>query len=88
MKQKRIALIGCGLIGQAWATVFSRSGHHVTLYDKQEGAAQQEVLKIRVRLVELHEHGLINASAFHRGHDLLTVASTLNSAVSDADYIQ
>ena len=63
MKQKKIAIIGCGLIGQAWATVFVRSGHHVTLYDKQDGAAKQSVVQIRARLVELHEHGLINSSA-------------------------
>ena len=88
MKQKRIAIIGCGLIGQAWATVFVRSGHHVTLYDKQDGAALQAVVQIRERLVELHEHGLINSSALQRGHDLLTVASTLKSSVSDADYVQ
>lgn len=88
MTLRRVAIIGCGLIGQAWATVFVRSGHRVTLYDKQHGVAQQADVQIRERLVELHEHGLINSSALHRGYDLLTVASTLKSAVSNADYVQ
>ncbi|MEM9230677.1 MAG: 3-hydroxyacyl-CoA dehydrogenase [Pseudomonadota bacterium] len=88
MKQKKIAIIGCGLIGQAWATVFLRSGHRVTLYDKQDGAVQKAVVQIQERLVELHEHGLITADALNRCDDLLTVVSTLKAAVSDADYIQ
>lgn len=88
MKQKRNAIIGCGLIGQAWATVFVRSGHHVTLYDKQEGAAQQAVVQIRERLVELHEHDLISLESLNRGYDLLKVASSIKAAVSEADYVQ
>lgn len=86
--QKKIAIIGCGLIGQAWATVFLRSGHCVSLYDKQDGAAEQAVAHIRKRLVELEEHGLITSAALNRSDDLLTVSSTLQAAVSDADYIQ
>ena len=88
MKQKRIAIIGCGLIGQAWATVFVRSGHHVTLYDKQDGAAQQAVVHIRDRLVELREHGLISAESLTLGGDLLKASASLRAAVSDADYVQ
>ena len=33
----RIALIGGGLIGQAWAIVFGRAEHEVTLYDADPG---------------------------------------------------
>ena len=37
---EKIAIIGCGLIGRAWAMVFARSGHQVTLYDNLPGAEE------------------------------------------------
>ena len=88
MTQKKIAIIGCGLIGQAWATVFVRSGHRVFLYDKRAEAAQEAVAQIRERLVELHDHGLITPNALNSSADQLSVSPTLKATVSDADYIQ
>jgi 3-hydroxyacyl-CoA dehydrogenase len=35
----RIAIVGSGLIGRAWAVVFARSGHDVALYDAVPGVA-------------------------------------------------
>ena len=32
MSQK-IAVVGAGFIGRSWAMVFSKAGHHVSLYD-------------------------------------------------------
>ena len=37
---ERIALVGGGLIGQAWAIVFGRAGHEVMLYDAEPAAAE------------------------------------------------
>jgi L-gulonate 3-dehydrogenase len=36
----RIAIIGSGLIGRAWAVVFARSGNEVALYDAVPGVAE------------------------------------------------
>ena len=33
--KKIISIIGCGLIGQAWAVVFLRAGFNVKIYDKK-----------------------------------------------------
>ena len=35
----RIAIVGSGLIGRAWAVVFARSGHDVALYEAVPGVA-------------------------------------------------
>ena len=35
---EKIALVGGGLIGQAWAIVFGRAGHEVMLYDAEPAA--------------------------------------------------
>ena len=29
----KIAIVGAGLVGSAWAIVFARAGHRVALYD-------------------------------------------------------
>ncbi len=35
----RIAIVGAGFIGRAWAIVFGRAGYQARLYDAIEGAA-------------------------------------------------
>ena len=35
------AMIGSGLIGRAWASVFARAGWSVTLYDAAPNAAER-----------------------------------------------
>ena len=34
-----VAVIGSGFIGRAWAITFARAGHHVALWDEEEGPA-------------------------------------------------
>ncbi|MFL6582211.1 MAG: 3-hydroxyacyl-CoA dehydrogenase [Burkholderiales bacterium] len=84
---EKIAIIGCGLIGRAWATVFARAGHSVKLYDSASGAAEQSLALIREGLQQLHEFGLIAESA-----DIvlsrISTATTLVEAVRGADYVQ
>jgi plasmid stability protein len=55
---ERIALVGAGLIGQAWAIVFGRAGHEVTLYDPEPGALSQARGAIAARLGDLAGFGL------------------------------
>lgn len=84
---EKVAIIGSGLIGRAWAMVFARAGHSVKLYDAAPGAAEKALALIREGLQELKEFGLIAESA-----DVVmkrvTAAATLADAVRDADYVQ
>ena len=41
MTEQKIAIIGSGLIGRAWAIAFARGGWRVALYDPETGAAAQ-----------------------------------------------
>ncbi|HXF16043.1 MAG TPA: 3-hydroxyacyl-CoA dehydrogenase [Burkholderiales bacterium] len=84
---EKVAIIGCGLIGRAWAMVFARAGHSVKLYDAAPGSAQQALLLIRQGLEQLHQFGLIAESADIVLSRMSTV-TTLADAVSDADYVQ
>jgi len=84
---EKVAIIGSGLIGRAWAMVFARAGHSVKLYDAAPGAAEKALGLIREGLQELNEFGLIAESADVVAKRV-TAAATLADAVTDADYVQ
>ena len=56
----RIAIIGSGLIGRAWAMVFARGSWNVALYDAVDGAADQALGLVAEGLAELARHGLVS----------------------------
>lgn len=84
---EKIAIIGSGLIGRAWAMVFARAGHPVKLYDAAPGAAEKALTLIREGLDELREFGLIMESAETVARRVSTT-STLADAIKDSDYVQ
>ncbi|GAA0587127.1 3-hydroxyacyl-CoA dehydrogenase [Craurococcus roseus] len=56
---ERIAVVGAGLIGRAWAMVFARGGCSVALWDKLPGVAEAAMEQIRARLGDLRAAGLV-----------------------------
>lgn len=56
----KIAIVGSGLIGRAWATVFASHGFEVALYDLKHEAAQAARAHIGTNLEELAGHGLVD----------------------------
>src|SRR2546423_9078740 len=56
----RVAIIGSGLIGRAWAMVFARAGWDAALYDAVEGVAQNALGLVAEGLDELAKHGLVD----------------------------
>ena len=84
---EKIAIIGAGLIGRAWAMVFARAGHQVKMYDAAPGAVSRAIGLVEEGLVELKNTGLINdapADIVKR----ISAAESLADAVGDADYVQ
>jgi 3-hydroxyacyl-CoA dehydrogenase len=84
---ERISIVGCGLVGRAWAIVFARAGHAVKVYDAAPGAARAAYAGIREGLEDLHRFGLLeeppNLVALR-----VRATTTLAEAVQDADYVQ
>lgn len=80
------AVIGTGLIGQAWAIVFARAGLNVKLWDGNSEALQSATSIIAKQIDELQSHGLVTdaADAISR----IKVASSLEDALSGVDYVQ
>lgn len=57
---EKIAVVGAGLIGRAWAIVFARAGCSVALYDAAPAALAACQTLLRDNLADLARHGLIS----------------------------
>ena len=79
----RVAVIGAGLIGRAWAVVFARAGHEVALSDTAPGAARAALEWIERTLGELHGFGLVDEAptqVIGRVHAVTSLAEALQGA--------
>jgi L-gulonate 3-dehydrogenase len=84
----KIAIIGAGFIGRAWAISFARSGADVRLWDQADGAADKAVNYISGVLDDLAYYDLLNGQ---KPSELLSRISTpaqLADALADANYVQ
>lgn len=84
---EKIAIVGAGLIGRAWAMVFARAGHEVVMFDAAPGAVDKALGLIGAGLNESREFGLISEKA-ETVLERIRAASSLSDALKDADYVQ
>ncbi|KFC70060.1 3-hydroxyacyl-CoA dehydrogenase [Bosea sp. LC85] len=82
----KIAIIGSGLIGRAWATIFASHGFDVALHDVAPGAAEAARAHIGSNLEELAGHGLVEDPKGSLAR--IRVASGLSDALSGAELVQ
>lgn len=82
----KIAVVGAGLIGQAWAIVFARGGHEVALWDGHEEALKQAPLVIADLVADLQAAGLVTDSGALLSR--IRVEHTLEDAIAGAGYVQ
>ena len=55
----KIALVGMGLVGRAWAISFARAGHDVLIWDEKPGAADEALRFADEILPDLAANGLL-----------------------------
>ncbi|MBR0651509.1 3-hydroxyacyl-CoA dehydrogenase [Roseomonas terrae] len=84
---ERIAVVGAGLIGSAWAMVFARAGHAVRIWDPATGASDAAMQVVAARLTDLHAAGLI-AEAPDAVAARVQVAQTLEQCLDGAEHVQ
>ncbi|MBR0678982.1 3-hydroxyacyl-CoA dehydrogenase [Roseomonas eburnea] len=84
---ERIAVVGAGLIGSAWAMVFARAGHPVRIWDPAHGASDAAMGVVRARLADLHAVGLI-VEAPEAVAARVAVAATLEDCLAGAEHVQ
>ena len=87
-QKKKATLIGCGLIGQSWAISFLNAGFNVSLFDSDKKVAAAAKEKIKVKLKDLQEFGLIKNKNISDYLDEIHIAQDLSDAVRDSIYVQ
>src|SRR5215210_6752567 len=82
----RVAIIGSGLIGRAWAMVFARAGWDAALYDAVDGAAEKALDVVAEGLDDLAKHGLV---ADPKGSaSRVRAAKSVADALDGASFVQ
>jgi L-gulonate 3-dehydrogenase len=84
--ERRVAIVGAGLIGRAWAAIFARAGWAVRLTDPHEATLTAAPDLIRNELHALARHGL--ASDPDGAAARVSVAASVTEAVEGAEFVQ
>lgn len=85
-KQKLVAVIGSGLIGQAWALVFARAGCEVRMWDGDLTALQRARVMVAELAADLQRSGLVDDAV---GLMLnIRTCDELVDALTEVDYVQ
>lgn len=85
-KNKIVAVIGAGLIGQAWALVFARAGCEVRMWDGDLTALQRARVMVAELAEELQLSGLVDDAA--RLMLNIRTCDELLDALDEVDYVQ
>ncbi|MDB5412290.1 MAG: 3-hydroxyacyl-CoA dehydrogenase NAD-binding protein [Rubritepida sp.] len=83
---KTVAIVGSGLIGRAWAMIFSRGGYAVRLYDPVAGVASDAVGLCAEGLRDLAKAGLCDDPAGSAAR--ISAADTLEDALAGVVLVQ
>ena len=84
----KIAIIGAGFIGRAWAISFARAGHEVAFWDANADAPGAALAYIEGLLPELESFDLLGGASPARVLGRMSVAATLEAALQGAAHVQ
>lgn len=84
----RVAIVGSGFIGRAWAISFARAGHDVVLWDAVPDAPDRAIDYIAGVLPELSANGLLGGYEPEQVRSRLSTADTLDEALDGVDHVQ
>lgn len=83
----KVAIVGTGLIGRAWAISYARAGYDIALYDAYQGAAQAALGFVDSVLADLERNDLLGASP-EALRARMTPVDTLAAALDGAIHVQ
>jgi 3-hydroxyacyl-CoA dehydrogenase len=84
--ERTVAIVGVGLVGRAWAAIFARAGWNVRLTDPHAPTLAAAPGLIHDELHALARHGL--AADPDGAAARISVASSVEDAVKDAEFVQ
>jgi len=84
----KVAIIGSGFVGRAWAISFARAGHDVTLWDQDPKAPEKALAYIGGLVPDLEANDLLNGTTAQTVRARICSTSTLEAALDGAIYVQ
>ena len=84
----KIALVGLGLVGRAWAVSFARAGHEVAIWDDRPEATDEALSFVNRVLPDLDANELLHGEAPLSVRARIRRAVSLEDALHGASYVQ
>jgi L-gulonate 3-dehydrogenase len=84
----KVAIVGTGFIGRAWAISFARAGHDVALWDVQPNAPADALSYIDAILPDLASNDLLGGRTPAAVRSGIAASATLEAALEGAEHIQ
>ena len=84
----RVAIVGTGFIGRAWAISYARAGHDVVLWDSSAPSPADALAYIDTVLPDLARNELLDGAKPAEVRARMRIAPTLEQAVEGADHVQ
>ncbi len=84
----KVACIGAGTVGHAWAVVFARAGYDVVLFDAKPGEVEQRALPAARATLDLLAEAGVLAETAPAVAGRIRAGTSLAEAVQDAVYVQ
>jgi 3-hydroxyacyl-CoA dehydrogenase len=84
----KIACIGCGLVGRAWAVCFARGGREVALHDESPGAVEAALQFADESLPRLAAEGLLDGADPGEVRARMRAAASLAEALDGVVHVQ
>lgn len=84
----KVAIVGSGFIGRAWAISFARAGHDVCMWDQAPAATSGARDYIAGVLGDLAANDLLRGQAVDAVLGRITIVAELGEALADAVYVQ
>jgi carnitine 3-dehydrogenase len=85
---KNVACVGCGLIGQGWATLFAAGGYTVAMHDLTDEQLERAARQVNLNLGFLEDNGRLPPRAAGAAFSRIRTTTDLNEALDGADYVQ
>ncbi|HEY8017558.1 MAG TPA: 3-hydroxyacyl-CoA dehydrogenase NAD-binding domain-containing protein, partial [Dongiaceae bacterium] len=84
----KVAVVGAGLIGRAWAISFARAGHEVAITDADPAAAEKALAFIDEALKDLQRYDLLNGATPKEVRGRFRAARGLEDALEGVIHVQ
>jgi L-gulonate 3-dehydrogenase len=84
----KVAIVGSGFIGRAWAISFARAGHDVALWDDQPDAPDKALRYIETILPDLAANDLLNGASPADMRARMRASASLEEVLDGAAYVQ